>query len=511
MGTSFKCALVFGDNMVLQRGKPVPIFGFGQDGSKVVVEFQNQQQSTIVENGLWSVTLSPLTTTENETMKVLCDGTQLVFSGVAVGEVWLAGGQSNMEFFFRYDADHDQVVPLCENSRIRFFDYPEVSHEGALESHDYSRFGFWRLANPDNIDYFSAVGYYYAVELQKKLNCPVGIIGCNWGGTTASSWMDPKYLENNDGKIWLQDYENATKNLDLEKHYEDFKRNPLHYNVDPFASELIDQLMRGMTKFQSLIFFMKVGKMIKQGKITLEPSIGPWYENRPGGLYEVMLKKIAPYAIKGVLWYQGESDDKHPGIYDTVFSSLIKCWRELWKEELPFLFVQLAPYGKWMGTSGEKFPIIREKQEWVSNNIPNTWMASIMDAGNKTDIHPKKKKPVGTRLALLAIGKVYGYDILCEAPCCDHISVLDKKLVLDFQNAGSRLILEGHRINGLEIICDDRKLNSSRFSVNNSSITIVNDMIEVGSKVEVRFAYSGFCEVNLFNSSGLPAKPFHIV
>lgn len=508
MEQRFNCALIFGNNMILQRNKPVPIFGNGKDGLEIVVEFQNQLKSTIVVNGYWKVELDPLTTSYSEQMVIRCKEDKVVFSNISVGEVWLAGGQSNMEFFIKYDEDYDQTVLNCQNDYIRFFDYPKVSHEGALENHDYSRFGFWRLANSNNIDYFSAVGYYFALELHKKLKCPIGIVGCNWGGTRASAWTEPSYLEDNEGKIWLDEYNKAIENIDLIKHYEDYKRNPMHYNVDPFSSPLINQLMKGMTKLQSLIFFIKVGNLVRQGKLTLEPTIGPWYENRPGGLYEMMVKKIAPFAIKGVIWYQGESDDLHPEIYDVVFSKLIKCWRDLWKQELPFLFVQLAPYGNWMGTSGDKFPIIREKQEWVSKNVSNTFMASIMDIGDKVDIHPKKKEPVGTRLALLAEGKVYDFDIICEAPYCDQMFISENKLVLNFKNANFGLLLKGKSINSLEVVCDGRKLKRYKWSIESNNLIIVSKQIKPESKIDARFAYKGYCVVNLFNSMGLPVKPF---
>lgn len=510
MNRKFQCAMVFGDNMVLQREKPVSVFGTGEDGKEVTVEFQGQKVSAVIKEGKWKAILAPLTVCEGEELKVFCEDEEIRFQNVSVGEVWLAGGQSNMEFYFRYDADHDAVIENCENPQIRFFDYPEISYEGQLEARDYSKFGFWRSANKENMDYFSAVGYYFAAELQKKYQCPIGIVGCNWGGTTACSWMDPSYLEDNEGKVWLEDYEKAVENLDLEKYIEAFEKNPSNYHHDPFGTPDSEGIMygysrEGMKKMIAHLMEVTKGNIWK----VFRPLIGPRYECRPGGLYETMLKKLVPYAVRGVIWYQGEADVTHPEIYDTVFSALIRCWRDLWQEELPFLFVQLTAFREWLpGCTGEKYPIIREKQEKVAETVPNTWMVSIMDVGMEWDIHPKKKAPVGKRLALVAEGKVYGEDILCEAPACDRMEVSDGEVILYFEHTGTGLSLKGEKINALELLSAGEKIEEYEATVLKDRIVIKSDCIRAEKGAEIRFAVCDYCEVNLYNSADFPAKPF---
>ena len=151
---------------------------------------------------------------------------------------------------------------------------------------------------------------------------------------------------------------------------------------------------------------------------TKDPLIplGPYHINRPGGLYHMMLEPLHSFPIKGVIWYQGESDAGHADIYDTLLETLITDWRQKWNDDFPFLFVQLAPFGIWLECTSENYSVVREKQQLVSDTVPNTGMVSIMDIGSYYDIHPKEKMEVGRRLALLARGKVYGEDILCESP-----------------------------------------------------------------------------------------------
>ena len=195
-------------------------------------------------------------------------------------------------------------------------------------------------------------------------------------------------------------------------------------------------------------------------------------------------------------------------MYDKLFASLIRCWRDSWKEQLPFLFVQLAPFGKWMGATGEKYPILRYKQEFVSKTIPQCYMASIMDVGMKNDIHPKNKRPVGERLALLARGKVYGEDIPCDAPEFRSIEIQPGKILIRFSNSYDGLIIKGKNNNAMQITVDGKKMKIRKVSAEGDTLCILGKHIHADSKVKVDFAWSGYCKVNLYNSAGLSAKPF---
>lgn len=386
------------------------------------------------------------------------------------------------------------------NPMIRFFNYPQVTYEGQLEDYNYCNDGFWRRCTAADLPYFSAVGYYFARDLQAALDVPVGIVGCNWGGTPACAWMDNSYLEDTDGAIWLREFEDAVKDLDMEAYKAAFRANPNNDRTrqleNPFNIKIVKEGLSPEEQTQLLA-------MIPQ---MPEPN-GPWYERRPGGLYETMLKKVHPYAIQGAIWYQGETDEKHPEEYKTVFSRMIRCWRDLWQEELPFLFVQLAPFGRWLACESDNYPKVRESQQWVSKAVANTWMASIGDAGMEWDIHPKDKLPVGHRLALLARGHVYGEALLCDAPELEYARKEGDQIILGFANAQG-LRIAGQRLQammGIDASGEKREIADAR--VENGALILPN----CKDITALQFAQTGYYEINLYNSADIPAKPFEVV
>ena len=504
-----KTGMIFQDKMILQRGKEIYIWGTGEAGKEITIEIQGVKSSALIDgNGKWIISLAPLQASEVEKMEIMSGEERIVYNEVAIGEVWLAGGQSNMEFFMKYDKEMPIEQENCENPRIRFFDYPEVSYEGQLEDADYSQFGIWRDCNKENLPYYSAVGYYFAKQLEENLKVPVGIVGCNWGGTTGCSWLDVKYLQGNEGKAWLDDYDKAVENIDLEEYNTKYMKNPMNFKTNPLEDKMADLFMFGMPpgELEKIVAGFAAGS-----ENEFIPEIGPKYEKRPGGLYEVMLKKIAPYAVKGFIWYQGESDDEKAEIYRTVFSSMIRCWRDLWKEELPFLFVQLAPFRKWLDCVGSRYTELRAQQEWVSEHVAGTGMAVITDVGMECDIHPKFKRPVGERLALLARGKVYSEDILCEAPKLISAKLENGKLILEFANAEGGLILKGSNVNALEILRDNDKVTEYVCTVLDTKLILESNIFKLGRSIEVSLACAEYYEVNLYSKAGIPARPGKIV
>jgi len=487
--------------MILQRQKPINIWGSCDEDTRITVRLLGQEVSADSKEGTWSVTLPAMEACENTVLEILANGVHLTISDVAIGEVWLAGGQSNMEFYLRYDAERKEATG---NLKIRMFDCPKISYEGQFEAGDYSEFGFWRTCDEENLDYFTAVGYYFAIRLEQQYHIPVGIIGCNWGGTPACAWMDPAYLSDNDGAVWLTDYEKGLVSLDLEKYNEEFVKNPDNYRGKPFENKFLEAMMFGLSEEERKALFKSFSTL---GEAAL-PVIGPKSEKRPGGLYETMLKELIPYTFRGAIWYQGENDDEKPEIYHTVLSSLIRCWRDQWLEEFPFLFVQLAPFRYWAEAGRGIYPILRKEQEWVSKHVSNTWMASIMDAGMEFDIHPKEKKPVGERLALLARGHVYGDNILCDAPECTGMTVEEGKIILKFINVGYGLNIKGDTLQALEITINDRLLKDYQTEQNAGQLMVYSKEIHKTDFISVNFAETDYCEVNLYNTANLPVKPF---
>lgn len=518
-----KTALLFQDHMIIQCGKNVTVWGTAKPAARIHISMQGKvAQAGADGDGNWQAVCGPFEVSFQEEMIIASGTEKITLKDVQVGEVWLAGGQSNMEFHMRYDADMEMERAACANDAIRFFDYPEVSYVGQIDEADYGKsYGFWRKADSGQLERFSAVGYYFSKDLQKKLGVPVGIIGCNWGGTPACAWMSKEAIIEGGGQVYLDEYEEAVSGLDLKAYDESFRNNPASWKVDQLADQINDWLMSGCTmeEFGAKLAEMGVD-MTQVDASAFTPQIGPKYERRPCGLYESMLKPIVPYTIRGVIWYQGETDgDCHPEVYKTLFPTLIRNWRQLWDEELPFLFVQIAPLEQWMACIGEPYTQIRDAQQYTADIVPGTGMAVISDVGMQYNIHPKKKQPVGRRLALLAENKVYGKDVLCEAPVLSEVEVKDGSLILTFENAGEGLYFAdkvpygqtvgAHTFGGLQVFQDNCELNAEKLTAKAEKNQVIISGEEIRSKVttEVRIAKKGWYLVNLYNSADIPARP----
>ena len=231
-------------------------------------------------------------------------------------------------------------------------------------------------------------------------------------------------------------------------------------------------------------------------------------EKIPGALFERMVKKVAQFAIRGVLWYQGESDDEGPdrSIYADMLKALIADWRELWSDDsLPFLIVQLPGWEKWLFTQNEEYAVIRSCQEAVTKQVENTWLCSLSDAGEQYDIHPKDKEIVGERLVLLAEGHVYGKNVLCDAPCLQSASRDGNRCMLVFSHAEGGLAVDGTRVNALRVVQNEVELEYT-FTIDGNKLVL--DFAGEDDCVSVHFADTRWYAVNLYNKMRIPAIPF---
>ena len=494
-------ASIFSNNMILQRGKEIRIFGSGEDFKPVTVSINNVSKTVYPEGGKWVAALPPMEPAISCELKVSTENSEITIYNVAIGEVWIAGGQSNMEFALKYDAEAKDSIPSVKNPDIRFFDCPKKSYAGQENIKDMSEYGFWRCCDPENAPYYSAVGFYFAQKIYESQKVPVGIIGCNWGGTTASAWLDEKYLAaDKDLEIYLREYEEIIKNLDLNEYENKISQQEAFFDSAQFKA-MSEAMLAGSPSAQI---------EEESSNADLFTIMGPKSFNRPSGLYHFMVEEIAGYSARGVIWYQGESDVVKAALYNKLFSSVIQCWRDAWKDELPFLFVQLAPFKKWLMATGDLFPVIREQQEFVSRTVPKVYMASIMDSGMEFDIHPKRKRPVGERLSLLARNKVYGEDIISEAPEVDRATYQQGRIIINFVNAGNEIFLEGNKINGLQVFVNEVEIHDFNSGVRKDSIYIESDKFNYIGIIQVKFAWMPYVEVNLYSSAGLPVKPFKI-
>ena len=496
-------ASIFGDHMVLQRQKSIRVWGTAAAGGTVTVILSDDRvaATTVVgSDGLWSTQLAAreagrgllLTITDGVTTRVVRD--------VAVGEVWIAGGQSNMEFHVEFDADRDDVLAGDMNPDIRFFDVPEMSYIGQDAEYDYSHFDHWRTCTPEDLRYFSAVGYYFAVDIQQSLGVPVGIVGCNWGGTPAAAWADPARLTGG-ARVWLDEYNAGLEQIDIEADALVFRSHAMNDRTDPFGDPVLYHLLRnGFTREEEEAVIANMAERVIFTVGTLHP-------NRPGGLFTTMVQRIAPFSARGVIWYQGESDTPHHDVHASVLTAVIESWRAEWGDPgLVFLITQLAPFGKTLLGGGELFPQIREQQARVARTVPGTWMASSSDAGMETDIHPKRKRPIGVRLALLARGHVYGQDIVCDAPAAASLGHAEGAIRVQFDHADGLVL----RARALPIRVEDRDgmpLPIDDLALDGTDLLIRGDFPSV---VTVHFAQDGFYDVGLSTAAGIPALPFRL-
>lgn len=498
---------LFSDHVVLQREKEIRIWGTCSENLPeipVTVALGGQTVRASVESrGKWTAVFAPMNTARELSLTVECGEERLTVNDVCIGEVWVAAGQSNMEFYMRYDQDCLSEKETCRNRDIRFFDVPEVCYEDQEREHDYSRMGYWRICTPEDLEYFSAAAYYFAKTLNSDLEIPVGIIGCNRGGSIAAAWMSPEELKEH-GQVWLQEYSSIT---DTGQELDTFRRSPLADAGNPFADPVNEELLYGMPREKQLQIMSLMPKELQ--------NPGPGFNNRPGCLYQWMLKQIVPCSVRGILWYQGESDAPYADAYKEIFRDLIRSWRKLWKENLPFCCVQLAPFEAWMACDGTAFPTIRQAQEEIADEEKNVYLISTSDVGMRYDIHPKKKKPVGWRLAICAEKHVYGLRRQADAPVGKRVRVQDGKLCIDFYMDGETLEIRNgpiHTLRVYDMTDGKQELEIRRENIYVKGKTLVIPLKNAENittmKPRAEFAQTGYYEVNLYSDAGIPAMPF---
>ena len=525
---------IFSDGMVLQREKRVAVWGAADPGCDVEVRVQGGAgRATAGTDGAWRCVLGPLHASEGEELVVRSGDECLTLADVAVGEVFVAGGQSNMEFWMRYDRDVESVRPTCANPRIRFYDVPKCSYPGQLDDFDFSQVGVWRKATPEDLDRFSAVGYYFSCALEEELDVPVGIVGCNYGGTISSAWMradhaaevDPEQVAAFEAKLAGHTYEELLAAGKLNP-----GKNDKGYAIWPAWNEFF--LPRTPT-MEEVGAFMKAeaakatgpadvgglevagaeGDESASSSAEIDPALLTPTKEAPGSLFTFMVLPIAGFAARGVLWYQGESDDEFDGAqwrYTDAMRTIMADWREAWDDaSLPFLMVQLPGFGDWMGMGPNDYVTIRACQQQVADADPHAWLCSIGDVGDEHDIHPKVKRSVGERLALLALRHLYGRDVLADAPRAIGATREGDRIRVAFESAGESLMVEGESVNALEVLAGGKPIAFDAHA--EGDCLVIDPDGQPAGEVRVRFARTNWYCVNLYNSAHIPALPFEVV
>lgn len=496
----FKVAAVFSSNMVLQREKNVSIFGTADNGEKITVSIPELSVSVkaVVNDGRWQAILPPMQAMDAITVKVSSENGEKIFENVAVGEVWLCGGQSNMELEVHSAKDGEELLKsLTPECGVRFY---YTQKQGVINDNFYKveENTCWYEASPENSRAWSAVGLHFAMKLAKELGVTIGLIGCNWGGTSASAWMNEEtLLEDKDTATYISDYKEKLGDKteeQLTKEYEEyleydkqwFEKSQAYYKEHPNASW--DEVQEACGKN------MWPGPMCSQNPF------------RPCGLFETMLMRVCPYTLRGFTYYQGESDDHKPTIYHKMLTKLISLWREKWgDDELAFLIVQL-PMFKYANDPDYKHWVkVREAQMRVFKTVKNTGIAVISDCGEFDNIHPTDKKPVGLRLALQALKLCYGKDVDAFGPMYASHIYKDGGIELCFDYAKDGFDVKGE-LCGFEIAGEDKQFTAADAKICGDRIFISSDKVK--EPLYARYDCFNWCDVSVYGKNGIPLAPF---
>ena len=466
---------IYSDNMVIQRDKPFVVKGTANAGDEVIVKLGKKKVKAQTNDwGEWQVAFAPMKADgKSYTMTVECGKEKMTYSNIAVGEVWLCSGQSNMAFMVKESSHIEQSLANVKGKDIRLYDMkPRVITNNIewdsldlvkLNNHDYYLPTSWQMQNEQNVNDFSAVAYHFGAMLADSLNVPVGLICNAVGGAPAEAFIDRKTLEFHPVLV------------------------DILYNWK--GNDMIQDWCRG-----------RASKNIAKSSNNLQR-----HPYEPCYLYETGIMPIAHYPIKGAIWYQGESNAHNVELHEVIFPTLIDSWRKTWNDaEMPFYFVQLSSINR------PSWPHFRDSQRRMAAEIPNCDFAVSSDKGHPSDVHPKEKAPVGERLARLALNQTYGMSHVAQhGPMPVNAKISNGKIVIEFSNATELSTSDGKALRGLEIggaVGSLQEIPSENIKFDGNRIIIEG----CGNAHRVRYAWKPYTDANLVNEAALPASTFEI-
>jgi sialate O-acetylesterase len=503
-------APLFTDHAVVQRDKALPVWGRADAGEAITVQFAGQTRHTkTTSDGRWIVLLDALPATLQGTELVVTGKNTLTIRDLVVGEVWLCSGQSNMEFTVEARAGTWQAKTRVANAATEvaaatfpFIRHVRIDQQVADHPVDAVKTSGWELASPQTVGGFTAVGYFFARDLFQKLNVPIGLVHASWGGTPVESWMSPVAFASN-----------PTFGAALER----WQQNVAAY---PVARAAYDSSLATWTAAEAKARAEATTASAKQKpKVDGQKQYAAWLAKNPRpraprgpgdpwtpmGLFNGMINPLLPYALRGAIWYQGESNADRASEYRDLFSAMIVSWRAHFGQgEFPFYWVNLANYKNSGDKTGQTYAFLREAQTQTLA-LPNTGQALAIDIGNPDDIHPANKQDVGRRLALLAKGRIHGATVDDTGPTFASATREGPALRVRFTHANG-LIAHDKPVQSLEIAGADRKFFPAKAKIERDTILVAAP--EVKEPVAVRYAWRNAPEANLFNGAGLPAVPF---
>jgi sialate O-acetylesterase len=487
-----KLPAVFTDHMVLQRDQPVPVWGWADPNEQVIVTFRDQTKTTTAgADGKWSVKLDNLGLGEPGTLTVKGKN-EVTRTDVLVGEVWVCSGQSNMQWAVNVALDPDLEAASANFPNLRLFQTPMVPADTPQQDVDVARGGFtWKVCTPDAVPTFSAVAFFFGRQLHQSLGVPVGVIQTAWGGTPAEAWTSEESLARTESLKPLLDK---------------WEANVAGYNADKAEMDYQTALADWEQKAAQAKAENK--PVPNKPQKAADPANSP---HRPSNLFNAMVAPLAGYAIRGGIWYQGESNASRAYQYRTLMPLMIQSWREAWKQgEFSFYMVQLANFKPITDQPGDSdWAELREAQMLTIDAIPNVGVACITDIGAAKDIHPKDKQNVSKRLARLALVSDYGMsNITRQGPTYRSIDIQGNKITVHFETYGRPLVsYYGEPLTGFAIAGADKKWVWAEAKITGPDTVEVTHP-EVSAPMAVRYNWADNPQGTLFSDAYLPAYPF---
>jgi len=467
-----KMPVLYSDNMMLQYGRPLAIAGTANADDIVTVQIAGQKhEAKCADNGCWSVSIDPLKAGGPYTLTVSTKKQTISYKNILAGDVWLCSGQSNMAFKLASAVTAQKDIPLANNSNIRLYNMDAIWptdnvewEQSALDSINnlkYLHTDGWTECTSETARDFSAIAYYFGRELQQKLDVPVGLICNAVGGSTTESWVDRHSLEYEFPAV-MRDWLN---------------------------NDFIQDWARGRAK-------KNIAKALANNPLQRHPY-------QPCYMWEAGILPLEHFDIKGVIWYQGESNAHNKDAHAKLFQLLVKGWREYWNNlDLPFYFVQLSSIER------PSWPWFRDSQRLLLDKLNNVGMAVCSDLGDPKDVHPRKKLEVGQRLAALALNKTYGFsNIVPSGPLFNRVAFINGSALVSFDYADQLKSSDGKEISTFELAGEDGLFYPAKASfIGNATLEVKSE--KVPNPVVVRYGWQPYTEANLVNEAGLPASTF---
>lgn len=477
-------AFPYQDHMVIQRGVSVPVWGTAEPGATVKVSFSGQNVSAKADSkGNWKVELAPMKANgKGQELKCTDGKADKTLKDVLIGDVWFATGQSNMRWQLKQCATGKDAIANSSDSQLRLYNLSGGLHPGSkkysveylkkMNENNYYLSDGWQVSGPKTSPIMSGVGYFFAAKLRKDLGVPIGLINVSVGGTPIEAHISPEQFNA------VPEFRGLTKDWNTSKNYPKWcqgraKLNLTHWLADPECSKKT-----------------------------------PPHPFAPTFLWKAGPARFAPMPVKGVIWYQGESNAGRDGTPEAAtsgdlnkkkFGMLLESYRAIWGKNLPVYYVQLPGLNR-------KWPVFREWQLEASREFKNVGMAVTMDLGHPTNVHPNQKKPVGERLARLALQGTYGKDVVPNGPLFKRHKVKGSTVYLDFENNKGMKHSSGKGLVGFEIAGANKKFFPAVAKVKGQYVEVTSNKVK--QPVSVRYAWDNDPANNLVNGEGLPASPF---